>query len=305
MLSVIIGRFQTPHLTEGHLKIFEEARKNSHRILVLIGMTSAMGTDKNPLSYEMRQQMIDDKISDDYMLIFKPLHDCASDKDWSDQVDKLINECGDNEVVIFGGRDNSIESCYSGIHKVTIIDELPNHSATALRKKIAKNPVYGYNARAGIIHHIENRYPIVYSTVDVAITWGRNEYGLADYILMGKKGDKFNFIGGFVDPLDESLFEAARREAYEETGFQIDNYSNGFVHFNYQFSHKVEDKRYSNTKDSIMTHLFSVTMLDQKLPDPSKISDKEFKEFAWIHANEKSLDLISEAHKPLFLKFIN
>jgi nicotinamide mononucleotide adenylyltransferase len=85
MLSVVIGRFQTPYLTQGHLKLFEEARKNSHRILVLLGMSAAMGTDKNPLSYEMRKAMIDEKLPDDYLLHFAPLHDCPSDKDWSDQ----------------------------------------------------------------------------------------------------------------------------------------------------------------------------------------------------------------------------
>ena len=305
MLSVVIGRFQTPHLTEAHLKLFEEARKSSHRILVLIGCTAAIGTDKNPLSYEMRKHMIDDKLPDDYLLHFAELHDNPSNKDWSDQIDDLINKHGETEAIIFAGRDNSVEGYYSGKHPIKTIEELPNHSATALRKKIAKNPVYGYNARAGIIHHIENRYPIVYSTVDVAITWGRNEYGLAAHVLMGKKGDKFNFIGGFVDPSDESLFEAARREAHEETGFKIDNFDDDFTHFNYRFSHKVEDERYHNTKDSIMTHFFCVTMLDQKLPDKNKISDKEFKEFAWIPANESSLDLISDAHKSLFLKFIN
>lgn len=51
MLSVIIGRFQTPYLHEGHLDLLKQARNHSENVLVLIGTTSATGTDKNPLPF--------------------------------------------------------------------------------------------------------------------------------------------------------------------------------------------------------------------------------------------------------------
>lgn len=52
MLSVIIGRFQTPHLHEGHKRLLEEAKRLSSDVLILIGVSAAVGTDKNPLDYE-------------------------------------------------------------------------------------------------------------------------------------------------------------------------------------------------------------------------------------------------------------
>jgi bifunctional NMN adenylyltransferase/nudix hydrolase len=295
MLSVIIGRFQTNQLHEGHLDLIRQAKAaTGHDILVLIGTTAAAGTDKNPLSFELRKHLFDIHISFSPIL---PLEDMASDKDWSDKIDGIIEDLGYDEALIWGGRDNGIEGYYTGKHKIRIIEQRENHSSTAIRKNIAKQSLNCSNFRAGIIHHIENRYPIVYSTVDVAI-YRLDDFGNLNSVLMGKKGDKFCFPGGFIDPQDENLHQAAFRELKEETGITQD-------YLEYIFSYKVNDARYKGTKDCIMTHFFAGSNHSITFPDSSKISDKEFKEFTWIPATEKSLDLISDTHKPLFLKFIN
>jgi bifunctional NMN adenylyltransferase/nudix hydrolase len=287
MLSVVIGRFQTPYLHCGHKELFDEAKKYSNRILVLIGVSSATGTDRNPLSYEQRREMIDTSIAKDIMLVFKPLYDFPlSHKDWSNQVDELIEECGDKEVIIFGGRDNSIEGYYSGKHKTRIIKGLTQNSATKLRKQIAsQQAIYGHAARSAVIHHIENRYPIVYSTVDIVV------YRQEDFkALVGKKGDKYCFVGGFVDPSDTTLKYAAIRELEEETGIKVTKNS-----VNYIDSIKIDDERYKGCKDSIMTHVF--TTIHNHLPDLSKIKDKEFKDFRFIGIDE--IDLLHDFHKPI------
>lgn len=300
MLSVIIGRFQTPLLHAGHLDLLKSAKKAAD-LLVLIGTTSAIGTDKNPLSFEVRKQLFDCLFSTFPIL---PLEDAPSDKDWSDRIDNIISDLGYEKAIIWAGRDNSVKGYYCGKHEVKIIDQIDEHSSTKIRKEISTK-LDSYNSidfRAGIIHHIENRYPIVYSTVDVAICYYDPTH--ENFVLMGKKGDKFNFIGGFVDSADEDLKTAAYRELKEETGLSC-GLSENIKYLTHVFSKKVEDARYKGTKDSIMTHFFIGEALVKRLPDPAKISDKEFKEFAWIPASEKSLELISEAHKPLFLKFIN
>lgn len=316
-LSVIIGRFQTNNLHQGHLELIREAKNLGDQVLVLIGVSDATGTDKNPLDFATREKMF-------YSCgilpnaIIMPVYDKPCDKDWSKQVDSIINRLGFDNATILGGRDNSVMDYYSGKHTIHIIKQCGVHSATAIREDIAKEPIQCSNFRAGIIYHTQNRYPIVYSTVDVVIytingitkDWRDS---VATHVLMGKKGDKFCFIGGFVDPQDNDLYEAAIRECREETGFNCIKASDADVRdgqyvkdaIYYEYTTKVKDPRYKNTKDSIMTNVFYTENENADLPDPAKIQDKEFTEFKWIKAHERSLDLIADCHKPIFTKFIN
>jgi len=297
MLSVIIGRFQTPDLHKGHSALFEAANPMSNisqkKILLLIGCTAAIGTDKNPLDFETRKMLFKTEegcYRNDFedIIDILPLFDMPSDKDWSDQIDKIIADLGFKEATIFGGKDNSIEGYYHGKHKVKIINDVGAHSATALRKAIGmSNPKSSEDFRAGIIYAAENRYPIVYSTVDVIVK-NDNKY------LVGKKGDKYCFVGGFVDPSDNTLKAAAIRELKEETGIT------DFRDIDYCGSIKIDDVRYKGTKDSIMTHCFLVrNARDSK----NEIQDKEFKDFVWA-TKEELEELLHDFHKPL-LTFIS
>jgi len=283
-VSVIIGRFQIHKLHKGHLALIEEAKKISGFVLILIGVTSATGTDLNPISFEVRKRLFGDLPLNTSDIL--PLNDMISDTDWSNNVDNIIDKMGYEEATILGGRGNSL-GCYSGKHKLHIIEAIGAYSSTSTRKEIAKEIIDCPNFRAGIIHHVENRHPIVYSTVDVALYNNKGE------LLMGKKGDKFMFIGGFVDPNDCRLIDAANRELKEETGI--------ITRIKYYDSMKVSDPRYTNTKDSIMTHLFIGRY--NKLPNQEEIVDKEFTEFRFIGKNE--INLVQDCHKPIVADFFN
>lgn len=290
MLSVIIGRFQTPYIHEGHKQIIKKAKELGD-VAIFVGCTSATGTDKNPLNFEVRAKMLSDYVKSD---MIKPLWDMPSDKDWSDQVDSLIEQMGYKEATIFGGRDNSIEGYYSGKHKINIISSYGDYSSTEIREDCKDLPnLVGREFRQGIIYHTQNRYPIVYSTVDVILY---DDSKKKDKILMGKKGDKFALIGGFVDPHDKNLQEAACRELEEETAILMHP-----DRLHYFTSTKVDDSRYKGTKDSIMTHVFYTSYIG--LPDMSKIDDKEFSEFRFI--GEEDINLVQECHKHIVLNFFN
>jgi len=281
-LQVIIGRFQTNKLHEGHKELIRAAKATGNDVLILIGCTDAVGTDKNPLDFETRKHLFNTYFNN---TLIKPLYDMPSNKDWSDSIDNIINEIGYKEAVIWGGRDNNIENYYSGKHSIKIIDQVGNHSATKIRKDIKQKAIDCPNFRAGIIYHIENRYPIVYSTVDIALI---NDEGK---ILMGKKGDKFFLIGGFVDKEDDNLKDAATRELFEETGLIAHN-----TDLKYFDSFKIDDSRYRKSKDCIMTHLFTGKYND--LPKKENIIDKEFSEFKYL--DQQNINLVNPAHKYMF-----
>lgn len=286
MLSVIIGRFQTPYLHEGHQELIATAKNYSENVLVLIGCTPATGTDKNPLDFESRKQMFN------FNCEIKPLYDMLSDQDWSNQIDDIIADLGFREATIFGGKDNSIEGYYHGNHKIKIINDIGVHSSTALRKAVGRSgPRKSEDFRAGIIYAAENRYPIVYSTVDVIVERDQK-------FLIGKKGDKFCFIGGFLDKEDVCVEDAAKRELFEETGLFDLPYG-----IKYLGSLRIEDERYKGTKDSIMTNCFLAKILNLQDVNYKEIRDKEFKNFYWATKEELN-DLLHDFHKPL-LTFIN
>lgn len=310
-LGVVIGRFQVPFLTVGHRALVQAALDNHEKVLILIGVSDATGTDRNPLNFKVREKLFTENPqffkAERERMIVKPLKDYPlSDKDWSEALDTAIEQAGFEEAVVYAGRDNSLESYYTGKHKIEIIQGVSSRSGTELREAVTYEPTVAQHCQAfreGIIHHVKNRYPIVYPTVDVAIVY-YDETTNADYILMGKKGEGFSFVGGFVDKADIDYESAAVREVREETGIILD--PENFKHtLNYIFSRRVEDLRYKNTKDSIMTMFFEVRVDNNELPKQENISDKEFKEFKWIKATKESYDLIAPTHKELFKKYVD
>lgn len=279
MLGVVIGRFQTPFLHEGHLELINYARNKSENLLILIGVSDAVGTDREPMDFETRKGLF---LTNDIVL---PLKDMPSDVDWSNKIDDIIKELGFDEATIFGGRDNSISGYYSGKHKIDIMNGRTDKNATELRRQVKIK--YNQDFREGIIYHTQKRYPIVYSTIDVVITNDNNEF------LVGKKGDKFAFIGGFLDPQDNSLLDCANRELFEESGIKTD--------LKYIDSIKINDYRYKKSKDSIMTHIF-IGKYNQ-LPKKINIIDFEFKEFKFFNLEDLKVNL-QDYHNPILEKIL-
>ena len=133
MLGVVVGRFQTPYLHEGHRELIEHARNRCDNLLVLIGVSDAVGTDREPMDFETRKGLF---LTNDIVL---PLKDMPSDIDWSNQIDSIIESLGFEKAIIFGGRDNSISGYYSGkYHIFRISQEKPLIIINIYSKKPAK-----------------------------------------------------------------------------------------------------------------------------------------------------------------------
>ena len=74
--GLIVGRFQVFHI--GHERIVRTALKLCERVLVLIGSSQESRTEKNPLTYEERCEMISDVFPKEFekgRLIIAPLPD--------------------------------------------------------------------------------------------------------------------------------------------------------------------------------------------------------------------------------------
>lgn len=296
--NVIIGRFQTDRLTEGHRHLVDSVMKKrpGADLVFFIGNTELDYTSKNPIKAEARAKMLKKEYPDCKIRV---ILDRPSDEVWSQNIDSNTSEF--RHPVLFGGRDSFIPH-YRGKYKCIEIKSLPGVSATDRRKFLGRKYFDHPWFRAGIIHAIENRFPTAYATVDIAVLRYRQENTEYNFlgemregwdftakreILLGRKPGrtKYCFIGGFVDPSDSCLEVAAGRELSEEVPGIITH------EFKYIGSTKADDFRYKNTKDGIITSLF----LTYKLGG-NEIPSDDIEECRWFNIHNFDKSILTEHH---------
>ena len=270
-VSVVIGRFQVAELHLGHKSLIDIANRESDDLLILIGCREGEFTNKDPFDFEMRKQMI----QNDYpQATIKSIFDTLSDDQWSKNVDEIIDELHpESRVILFGSRDSFIPY-YLGKHLTQEIKhrEFNDLSGSQERNYIKDNPTNSVDFRKGVIYANQVRFPVAYQTTDVAVLNKEK----TKVILGRKPGNKyFQFIGGFVDPTDDSLEMAAEREVVEEVG--------GIKTKNYQYikSARMNDLRYQGQRDQIMTIFFAAEYVSGE-----PVADDDIEEVQWFDVSD-------------------
>lgn len=249
VIGVIIARFQSPYLHEGHKALIESVQKNHNKLVVVLGVSPVLGSRRNPLDYHTRERMIKKTYND---LVVLPLSDHHIDPIWSQNLDRLLsNSFPGSNFKLYGSRDSFIPY-YSGRFGVVELPETSTQSASIIREQISDKVLDSEEFRTGIIYAYSNTYRKVYPTVDIAVF--RNN---KTEILLGKKeiDNKWRLLGGFSDPTDACYEDAAKRELQEECGMiEVSE-------MNYEKSLQVNDWRYRNEADKIITCLFSTDFI--------------------------------------------
>lgn len=244
-IGVIIARFQSPYLHEGHKSIIESVKQKHNTVVVVLGVSPVRGSKRNPLNFHTRERMVKKEYTD---IVVLPLSDHPLDRKWSQNLDILLADTfPGSRFVLYGSRD-SFKSYYSGSNETVDLPENGDHSATTIREQISDKVMDSEEFRTGIIYAYANMYPKVYPTVDIAVF--QNE---RTEILLGRKDidNKWRLLGGFSDPTDDSFEAAAARELREECGDIVT------TPMQYEGSFRVADWRYKNETDKIITTLFS------------------------------------------------
>lgn len=246
-LAVVVMRLQVPELHAGHRYLLNSVTAIHENVLVVIGETEARLTAEDPLTFEMRSQML---LKLYPQVKIERLGDHPSDAIWSQTLDVLINRVlgavnPSSEPTLYGGRDSFLKH-YLGSCRTFELPPIPiEPSGTAERAAVEVKHTPDF--RAGMIYASKHKFPISYQCVDVAIM----QHGM---VLLGQKkidDGKYRFIGGFVSPQDVSLEAAARREVREETGME----PGGAV---YLGSARVNDYRYRGSSDSLLSAFFII-----------------------------------------------
>lgn len=246
-VGVIIGRFQVAELHSGHHKLLVDVLNRHRKVLVILGVSPVPHTQKNPLDFESRKQMLMRAYPELTVLYVKDVND---DMRWSNQVDAVVSDwlSPTQTALLYGSRDSFID-VYTGKYNTYELPCEHTDSGTKVRYELGRHARDSADWRAGVIWASRNRYPISYQTVDIAIF--RPDYS---QILLGKRNVEpaWRIPGGFSDPNSESLEADAAREAWEETHCKLDNLT-------YVGSSKIDDWRYIGEPDCIKTALFIAT----------------------------------------------
>lgn len=287
-VGVIVARFQSPILHEGHQEIIEKVRSNHARVIIFLGLSPLRCTRLNPYDFSIRKAMIEEKYKDLEVLY---IDDVGDNEVWSKNLDRQIYKAiGPNQkAVLYGSRDSFINA-YKGHFPTIELVPTKMISASEIRRRIGIKPKHEQSFREGIIYSVENQYPTVHPTVDMAIIKFNNPVEGEKELLLARKPTQnlLRFPGGFLDPLkDKSAEGAAVRETLEETGLTTKVVS-------YIGSALVDDWRYRHEQNKIMTFLYA---MEYQGGTPVASDDIEYviwRKFGEIKENE-----IVESHRPL------
>lgn len=306
-VGFVVGRFQCTNFHAGYEHFFSEILSFNDKFSIVLSDSPIATSIRNPFTIQERVTIIQSQLIKlrlmDRFIGFVFVKDHSDDGVWSTNLDsallefvlKLTPKLNEQiNVTLCGGRDSFL-SKYSGKFATRFINPLPgDHSSTDTRNLDLQLASIYFNSKAyqvGKIAALAQQFPKVFSTVDIAILSEDRTL-----VLLGRKPgeQKWRFPGGFVDPTDSSYEMAALREAKEECGKIILN------NCQYVTSQKIDDWRYRNERDKIITTFFTATYVAGQVEASDDLEEVKWFELKLI----LELDFLLNGHRVLFIKLI-
>lgn len=281
-VGVVVMRVQVPALHEGHRQLLDYVQSQHNLVFVVLGSPRGFPTNKNPLSYEVRKTM---------MLQAYPAFTVGEIKDhpvsptyWSEELDLLIaSQFPDRVPILYGSRDSFL-GLYSGRHKTQYVASENEASGTKIRNELTLPS--SEDARAALIYREMHRAPMVYPTITLGIKREDRALCMVKHLHHGAA----SFIEGYVDP-GESAEQAVFRELHQQApGIQI-------IRPQFRFSLPVNDPRYRNSRDSMLTSFFETEHLFGEAK-----TDDTIGRMAWVHRSS-IVEHVVPWQRPLAIEF--
>lgn len=290
-IGVCVARFQVHELHDGHHHVIKQVTGNHKKTIIFLGVPRFVGTKKNPLDFDTRKKMVQTHYPDSIILA---IQDQSDNDRWAQELDKRIREVYPHgDVLMYGSRDSFIPHYLNGGGKFQTkeLEPLGSFTGTDIRKLISEEVKNSKDFRSGVIYHAYNLYPRVIPSVDVAPLNSDQTK-----VLLAKKWDesKWRFIGGFVNPEDDSVQSAARRIYMKETGSNSESDD-----YKYITSCQIKDWRFRGEDDKIMTTLFTCRYLWGTI-QPSD----DIQELKWFDISELKSEMFMVEHQKLFSIYI-
>lgn len=134
-LGVVIGRFQTDELHEGHLYLINFVRHRHEQVLILVGDREGRPTARDPYPFSIRKAVLQQPFPD--VTIKRLVDSPISNVHWSETVDAAISATANgSDAVLYGSRDSFIPA-YTGGYDTYEVPALSGCSATKRRQEQA------------------------------------------------------------------------------------------------------------------------------------------------------------------------
>lgn len=281
-LAVVVGRFQTHELHMGYRHCIGYAEAHSDDLLIVIGVTGGWSSGHDPLDFATRSLML---MSVFPTAVVREITDCSTNEYWSEKLDMIIrSEFPEHEVTLYGSRDSFL-SAYVGAYKTVLVPECSSHSGTEVRQNVAREVLDSKDFRAGMIYaSTTQNFSTSFQAVDIVV-----RHTLEPKVLVGRRtGEvKWRLPGGFVDPSDQSLERAVKREALEELGdIEIDDVK-------YITSLRIDDPRYRKSQHKVMSALFSALYIFGRISAEDDLDEVRWQDIDGL------VDCLTAEHKPL------
>ncbi len=281
-VGVIVARFHVPDLHEGHRYTIDYVLQRHKEVLVILGVPYE-STDQNPLSFEMRKEMLESCYPGKLTIIGSQALPSSYERR-SRKIDGLIfTTFPHRNAILYGARDSFVHT-YKGVFSTYEVPTVYSGSGTKIRKSI--EAINSSDFRAGVIHNAVHQKHRGLPTVDVAVVDRENHRVL----LVGKNDEegKLRFPGVFFDPsIDASFEEAAVRCILKELP-SIRTFDPEIIK-----SQRIDDWRFRKAGSKVITLLMRARYLGGEVT-----LGKGVDTVRWVRFSDVP-DVIIDSHQPL------
>ena len=161
-LGILVGRFQTVHL--GHQQMIQTALDLCEETAVFIGSSQESGTNKNPLSYEIRRQLLENVFGSQLRIFPLPDIGVGNNSKWGDYViENVVRCCGKYPDLLVSGKESRRVDWFDGVNGLRIselyIPKSIDISASRMRELLIEDDFDGWKAFVSESNH--SMYPIL------------------------------------------------------------------------------------------------------------------------------------------------
>lgn len=165
-IGVVVGRFQTAFLTDGHKAVLKRAYDENEALIIFIAEETVPFSIESPLPYDVREGMLKEQLrlyGMGKLVQFYKLPDFKYASTISHVIDQvLIHKHGGtvNEFTLYFGPTAFLADRYNGIAKVKVIDHvLTQTSSVRIRRSAYDMDAFNVSHHMGMIHAVGNRVP--------------------------------------------------------------------------------------------------------------------------------------------------